>query len=197
MLQAPTVVRVVNVGFPPGYVEQQISENGTITSPLIRCWLNQKMPVPVFFHEHGNQILRTAADWAWRDTLYKNGIRNLAAHGLIDVTGLAMTYFCFADTKMERQELDTLLRLIVPHLHIALTQEHLGNSSDSERLNLSIREKDVLKLVCHGKTNNEIAGILGISGWTVKIHVRNFMSKLEVTTRAQAVAKAMSFGFVG
>jgi len=38
--------------------------------------------------------------------------------------------------------------------------------------------------------------ILGISPWTVKVHVRNFMAKLNVSTRGRAAAMAMKNGLV-
>jgi DNA-binding CsgD family transcriptional regulator len=47
-----------------------------------------------------------------------------------------------------------------------------------------------------GKTNDEIADILGLSMLTVKNHLRNAMKKLVVRTRGQAVAKAIALGFV-
>ena len=40
------------------------------------------------------------------------------------------------------------------------------------------------------------ATILGISPWTVKVHVRNFMAKLNVSTRGHAAAMAMKNGLV-
>ena len=40
-----------------------------------------------------------------------------------------------------------------------------------------------------GKTNPEIGCILHISGFTVKNHLKSVYTKLDVTNRAQAVAK--------
>jgi DNA-binding CsgD family transcriptional regulator len=61
---------------------------------------------------------------------------------------------------------------------------------------LSAREKEMLDWICYGKSNQEIAGIIGISHWTVKVHVRNLMTKLDVTSRSQAVAKAYRLGII-
>ncbi|MFS2026966.1 response regulator transcription factor [Massilia sp. CT11-137] len=58
------------------------------------------------------------------------------------------------------------------------------------------RAREVLQLVCVGKTNAAIGAILGISPWTVKVHVRNFMAKLNVSTRGHAAAMAMKNGLV-
>jgi len=51
---------------------------------------------------------------------------------------------------------------------------------------LTAREREVLKLVASGRANKEIAGALGISERTVKTHISNIFSKLELTDRTQA-----------
>jgi DNA-binding CsgD family transcriptional regulator len=58
------------------------------------------------------------------------------------------------------------------------------------------REVEVLTWVRDGKTNDEIADILGLSMLTVKNHLRHAMKKLVVRTRGQAVAKAIALGFL-
>ncbi len=56
------------------------------------------------------------------------------------------------------------------------------------------RELDVLSLLAHRLTNKEIAAELGISETTVKTHVRNILSKLGVSTRAEAARYAREQG---
>src|SRR5882672_3531563 len=51
---------------------------------------------------------------------------------------------------------------------------------------LTAREREVLKLVASGRANKEIAASLGISERTVKTHISNIFSKLELTDRTQA-----------
>ncbi|MDN5831480.1 MAG: response regulator transcription factor, partial [Tetragenococcus halophilus] len=51
---------------------------------------------------------------------------------------------------------------------------------------LTIREKEVLMLIAQGKSNQEIASELFITLKTVKTHVSNILSKLEVEDRTQA-----------
>jgi DNA-binding CsgD family transcriptional regulator len=194
-VKSTIVTHVVNVGFPTGYVDRQIGRDGNIKSPLVRYWLSQKVHAPVHFDDHHTMILRTPADWAWRDVLVRHRIRNLAAHGQLDMSGMVTSYFCFADHQLESKQLGRLLKLVIPHLHVAVGHSRLF-SPEHDNSTLSLRERDVLELVSIGKTNNEIATILGISAWTVKMHVRNFMSKLDVSTRGHAVAKAMQCGLV-
>ena len=55
---------------------------------------------------------------------------------------------------------------------------------------LSERELDVLRLVADGLTNAEIASELFIAHSTVKTHINRIYSKLSVSTRTQAVARA-------
>ncbi len=61
---------------------------------------------------------------------------------------------------------------------------------------LTERERQVLKWISAGKSNWEIAKILGISEFTVKNHVQNLLKKLSATNRAQAVTKAIACGLL-
>jgi len=55
---------------------------------------------------------------------------------------------------------------------------------------LSDRELEVLQLIAEGLTNKEIAARLHLAPGTVKVHAHNIYSKLGVSGRTQAVAKA-------
>ena len=56
---------------------------------------------------------------------------------------------------------------------------------------LTEREMDVLKLVVQGQSNRQIAETLVISLATVKAHISNILSKLQVSSRAEASAYAI------
>ena len=54
---------------------------------------------------------------------------------------------------------------------------------------LSERERQIMHWIALGKTNPEIGCILHISEFTVKNHIKSIFAKLDVSNRAQAVAK--------
>jgi len=62
--------------------------------------------------------------------------------------------------------------------------------------NLSCREREVIKLVGHGATNQEIAEDLFVSGHTVKAHLRNILNKLNLRNRQQVAVYAAQKGMV-
>ena len=61
---------------------------------------------------------------------------------------------------------------------------------------LSERELDVLKLMVTGLSNREIGDELFISHNTVKTHIVSLFGKLGVSSRAEAVARALERGLV-
>jgi len=63
-------------------------------------------------------------------------------------------------------------------------------------VDLTPREKQCLVWAADGKTSGEIAQILGVSESTVVFHIKNFIKKLDVTNRSQAVAKAVRMGLI-
>jgi DNA-binding NarL/FixJ family response regulator len=66
-----------------------------------------------------------------------------------------------------------------------------ASSLGSELPQLTQRERDVLRLLADGHSNEEIGKRLFISAETVRTHVRKAMDKLDADTRTQAVARAL------
>jgi DNA-binding NarL/FixJ family response regulator len=59
---------------------------------------------------------------------------------------------------------------------------------------ITARERDVLSMISLGRSNKHIARTLKISPETVKTHVKRIFSKLSVSTRTEAVSRAVSRG---
>jgi DNA-binding NarL/FixJ family response regulator len=71
-----------------------------------------------------------------------------------------------------------------------------GAEDDEGYSALTARERDVLRLVASGKANKEIAAALGIGERTVKTHISNIFSKLELTDRTQAALYVHNHGAI-
>jgi DNA-binding CsgD family transcriptional regulator len=94
-------------------------------------------------------------------------------------------------TNAERDSLE----LIRPHLgHLYRLCAALGRSgwAPAAAWQLTPREQDVLRWLSAGKTDRDIATILGISPRTVHKHLQRIYEKLGVETRTAAVARAHS-----
>jgi len=64
-----------------------------------------------------------------------------------------------------------------------------------ERLALMTeRERDILAMLARGRTNQEISDALALSIGTVKNHISNILSKLDVRDRTQAALWALQHG---
>lgn len=86
------------------------------------------------------------------------------------------------------------------YIHSKITAELMtvlqtNKSKQNSLESLTQREKEVLKEITNGKSNKEIASALYITEKTVKTHVSNILSKLELQDRTQAALFAIRNGF--
>ena len=138
----------------------------------------------------------------WHARLADLELKNLAFHGMSWINGQLKGYAGFSRVRVPfDSRLAMYLDILLPHLLVTLARV-LANEAradgDSKRPTglITPREVEVLSWVRDGKTNDEIAVILGLSMLTVKNHLRHAMKKMVVRTRGQAVAKAIALGFL-
>ena len=87
-------------------------------------------------------------------------------------------------------------------LFVALSTSRWGSrfrrepASESTGVDLSAREREIVRLVALGASGPEIADELVISHNTVRTHVRNAMIKAGARSRAHLVARAIGDGLV-
>ena len=67
-------------------------------------------------------------------------------------------------------------------------QSLMQNPGGNKLSLLSAQEKKVLALVAEGKTNKEVAAVMGLSDKTIKNYFSNILDKLQMTRRSQAAA---------
>jgi transcriptional regulator EpsA len=127
-----------------------------------------------------------------------NEFKSLLVYGLSDVRVSNHCLYVFFSTDSTFKVQDSLMGLLMPHIDNVLRRiQHIEPINISETKsaspikshNLSMREIEIIDLVKLGKTDKEIATILYISQNTVKSHLKHVFEKLNVTKRAQAVAK--------
>lgn len=93
------------------------------------------------------------------------------------------------DTLLSPAALQELLTLCAVRPAVPPTASHPADA-------LTPREREVLTLVGAGMSNGEIAARLFLSPATIKTHVHRCMTKLALTSRAQAVVFAYEAGLV-
>ena len=92
----------------------------------------------------------------------------------------SFTLHAAASTLIVRRPRHTARRLLL------ISEQDGGSSSPLARL--TAREREVLAWIADGKSNAEIAVVLGIAPGTVKRHVEQILAKLRVANRTAAAA---------
>ena len=75
-------------------------------------------------------------------------------------------------------------------------KEFLEGLEWPDDINLTPRERDVLRGLCAGRTNKEIARDHNIQEVTVKLHVKTLSRKLDARNRTHAAMLARDFGLI-
>ncbi|HCJ22026.1 MAG TPA: LuxR family transcriptional regulator, partial [Erythrobacter sp.] len=124
-------------------------------------------------------------------------------HGLTD--GFLLPTFgprqhiaVFSITMIDHE--DRIAHADVPILHSVAQATHLRidqlASEEVERPHLAPREITILHWIARGKSNEEIAMILGNKRPTIATHIKRIFAKLDVTDRASAAVKGLKFGLI-
>ncbi|TCQ09008.1 LuxR family two component transcriptional regulator [Rhizobium sp. PP-F2F-G36] len=79
---------------------------------------------------------------------------------------------------------------------VLLLPDSAGGKAEVKPVTLTDRQSAVLMLIAEGKSNKEIGIELGISPFTVRIHVSALFRSLGVASRAAAVAKGAAEGLL-
>ncbi|MCE9524232.1 MAG: LuxR family transcriptional regulator [Alphaproteobacteria bacterium] len=99
--------------------------------------------------------------------------------------------FSFGGEKPDTSAMARSMLQVIAHAAIDMTFELNNAKTRPPKPTLSVREEQCLRWVAIGRADADIGNILGISPRTVRFHVDSAKTKLGVTTRIQAVAKAL------
>jgi FixJ family two-component response regulator len=118
----------------------------------------------------------------------------ITGHGDIPMTVRAMKAGAFEFLAKPFRDQDLL-----DAVHRALEQDRARRAQQKSEENLEARyqsltprEKEVVALVCTGLMNKQVAGELGVSEVTVKVHRGNAMRKMGATTLADLIKMAQA-----
>jgi DNA-binding NarL/FixJ family response regulator len=151
---------------------------------IVRQGLRSVLEAPGMIEEDGIDVVAEAA----------NGIETIAALRklrphllLLDVQ---MPFAGWAEVAVEVRSWSPETRILRGGRVIAPdVQEVIAGAP--EQSTLSARERQVLNMIAMGRSNRDMAELLGISAKTVDRHRTNLMQKLDVHSVAQLIALAL------
>jgi DNA-binding NarL/FixJ family response regulator len=110
-------------------------------------------------------------------------LKDVSLDTLVSAIQAAARGECFLQSTVTGTVVDAVTRMITA-----------GPVASALVLPLSPREREILSLVSAGSSNKEIADRLCLAEGTVKNHVTNILSKLDVRDRTQAALRARALG---
>jgi len=181
--------------FPMQYLEDIRQTDKGIQSPVMARWCQERKPQLFEADVADSQV-----DSDWLRLFQSHDLRNIAAHGMHDLSSNVTSYFSFLRIPEPLTARHSrLLELLVPHMHVALTRvlADVKPARDVAQSGVTAREREILGWLQHGKSNWEIAQIFGRSENTVKHQVRGILVKLRVNNRIHAVSRALELKILG
>ena len=158
---------------------------------MLQEWEEDYHPRLIAFSQDG-------AATGWSARLDDLELKNMAFHGKRGIDGQIQGYTGFSRvTRPFDAKLEMYMEILLPQLlgtlsRVIANEAKINTPRKPSAGIITAREVEVLAWVREGKSNAEIAQILGLSMWTVKNRVRRSMQKLVARTRGQAVANAIS-----
>jgi transcriptional regulator EpsA len=133
------------------------------------------------------------------DEMRKFDLSDGLADGFAGPDGRALSFFAFFKMPAPPSiRMARVLRIWLPYLYaswlrvVSREAESVAPRARAIRGVLTAREVEILNWVSKGKTNADIARIVGIGESTVASHLERIFRKLGVRSRAQAAAKGVT-----
>jgi DNA-binding CsgD family transcriptional regulator len=184
----------------PGEWWARYNEKGYIAiDPIVRHGVSRVTPISwdqVKPQEEENERIRTFMGEA-REFGLNSGISFPvhSAQGEFAMLNLSSSKN-HAQAKSSIMEAMPYASLFTSYLHEAVRRVFEKQVLPLSRARLTDREKQCLLWAAEGKTSWETSHILGVSERTIVFHLQNAADKLNVVSRQQAVARAVSIGLI-
>lgn len=181
---------IVVTTYPAAWLQEYTDRNYSRIDPVIQKGLSSVGAV-IFDHENPeDQSLAPLAEGALRQGIgrFTVGIPAHLASNIRSVTTFA-TDIDVSDDPDEQGATLTKCREQAHILGLAVVERFLKKNAPA--FNLTERELEVLFWGSKGKTDQQIADLMGISRWTVIAHTQSAKSKLRVSNKAAAIARAL------
>ena len=185
---------VLNVNFPDEWLYLYWKNRYAEVDPVLYA-LRKSQQAQVWSQVYANVTSEREKEFV--ETATSFGLVDGVTAGSLDPSCGVATFFAFAGgDAAEHGRYVKLLDYLGQHLHWALLRVSSKSSPSADMCvtTLSPREVTILNWIKNGKTNWEISQIIGITERTIRFHVENIFSKLDVSSRSQAVAFAVQHG---
>ncbi len=158
------------------YMVQQQREHGTPWSAVARHMLGLRNGLP--------------GARRWRQVWSDHKLKGLDPHEVMAV--LRLGALGFVPKASSAEVMEHALRLVLAGdtylpSHILLDPQAPAALPKDGVLDLTQRQKEVMRLMVLGESNKQIARRLNLAENTVKVHVTAILRELNVTSRAQAI----------
>ncbi|GIW54790.1 MAG: hypothetical protein KatS3mg082_1194 [Nitrospiraceae bacterium] len=184
---------VLNISYPNDWLHRYAQNGYAQVDPVLNS-LMTSLETQVW--EHTYQNVTSTKQKEFIEDAKSFGLVNGVTTGSLEARRGLASFFSFAGGESgDNQRYAGILEYIIHHLHQALVK-NAPNPAYNRVNGLSSRELAVLNWMKDGKTNWEIARILGVTERTVRFHIESIFIKLDVTSRTQAVALAVESGIL-
>jgi LuxR family transcriptional regulator/LuxR family quorum-sensing system transcriptional regulator CciR len=186
-------IRVGEFGYPEEWRKSYLAERMHLSDPLARRAVN--FTRPIFWSETPKLPNLTAAEKAYIDRVSAQKLGEgigIPVFGPAGRNGYAALGFGTAKRPPDEEVLELQVASQMGHLcYCRLLLRELPRG-----VNLSAREKEILRWVARGRTNTQIADVLNLSRNTVETYIRRCFDKLDVNDRVSAALRGIALGMV-
>lgn len=185
---------VLNVSYPEEWIRLYWQRGYFEVDPVLQAALRQRGT------QHWDSTYKSASSDKQREFIAaakEFGLADGITTGTTDTACGLGTFCSFASAgRVDAKRYMPLVEYLGYHIHLALLRTAPKSSQAVAPCvkELTLRQMTVLNWVRQGKTNWEIAKIMGVTERTIRFHVESIFSKLDVTSRSHAVATAIEHG---